>query len=174
MHQQMASDSRSISKPFCSGFTIIELMVTVAILSVIATVAVPSFQTIIQNNQTVTQANNLLSAVQLARSEAVKRGVEVSLTADTNDFNNGWCVHTGAACDNANRIRTFEANSAVTLSSAAAEVTFSSRGSRIPETTTNTTISVQPKTCTTGEVNRRSIVTINVTGRAAVTKGSCS
>lgn len=173
MHQPTIKHLWSLPKPASSGFTIIELMITIAILAVIAGFAIPSFQTIIENNQTATQANNLLSAVQLARSEAVKRGVDVSLSADTNDFNNGWCVHTGAACDNTNRIRTFEANNALSLSSAVTEVTFSARGGRTPPTGGDTTISVQPGTCATGEDDRRSIVTVQLTGRAAVAKGNC-
>ncbi|MEH6355032.1 MAG: GspH/FimT family pseudopilin [Marinobacter sp.] len=156
-----------------SGFTLIELLVTIAILAIVVAIAIPSFQTVIENNRTTTQANNLLSAVQLARSEAVKRGVNVTLSADSSDFNNGWCVHTGTTCGSTSLIRTFEPGSGVTLFSSANSVTFSQRGTRIPQTTTAVTISVQHSSCATDEVERRSIVGITLSGRASVVRGNC-
>lgn len=54
-----------------SGFTLIELLVTVALVALLATFAVPSFRWTIQNNQLVSCANKLVSAVQYAKSEAV-------------------------------------------------------------------------------------------------------
>jgi type IV fimbrial biogenesis protein FimT len=61
------------------GFTLIELMVTLAVAAIVLTVAVPSFQDLVRNNRLATQANQLVSALNLARSEAVKRGVRVTV-----------------------------------------------------------------------------------------------
>jgi type IV fimbrial biogenesis protein FimT len=70
-------------KPIASktqdGFTIIELMMTLAIAAVILTQAVPSFTGMIANNRLITQTNDLVADVNLARSEAVARGVRVVL-----------------------------------------------------------------------------------------------
>jgi len=64
------------------GFTLLELMVTIAVLAILATVGVPSFRDLIQNNRVTTQTNELVSALSFARTEAVKRGrnVDVVLT----------------------------------------------------------------------------------------------
>jgi len=156
-----------------AGFTVIELMITVAVLAVVAVIAVPSFQSIIERNQTATQANGLLSALQFARSEAVKRGETVRLSEDTAGFDTGWCVHTGTSCDSTTAIREFEKAGSVTVSSAETEVVFSSRGERVPQSNTNITINVQPSSCTTGEVGRSSVIEISLSGRSEVVKGDC-
>ncbi len=66
-----------------TGFTLIELMITVAIMSVLLTVGLPSFQSIIIDSRLTATANAMLSAYQLARSEALKQHKDVYvLTAD--------------------------------------------------------------------------------------------
>ncbi|GAB4361712.1 MAG: GspH/FimT family pseudopilin [Gammaproteobacteria bacterium] len=79
-----------------------ELMITVAVLAILAALAAPSFRETIQNNRLATQLNDFVSSLQIARSEAVKRGQAVSLckSADgatcTNGGNwaQGWLVFT--------------------------------------------------------------------------------
>lgn len=87
------------------GFTLIELMITIAVLVITLTLAVPSFRNIIQNNRSTALANELSSAINLGRSEAIKRGQEVRVcprnplgTGCTgNDWTVGWLVReTGA------------------------------------------------------------------------------
>jgi type IV fimbrial biogenesis protein FimT len=83
-----------------TGFTLIELMVTLALAAIVLTLAVPSFQEIIRDNRLATQTNDFISALNLARSEAIKRGVRVTLcqSADsvsctnTGRYEQGWIV----------------------------------------------------------------------------------
>lgn len=56
-----------------NGFTVIELMLTIAVIAVVATLAIPSFQTMIMNNRLSSQVNEITSLVSFARSEASKR-----------------------------------------------------------------------------------------------------
>jgi len=79
------------------GFTIIELMITIAIGGILLTVAVPSFQTLIKNNRVTTQANLLIGDINMARSQAIKEGFNAFITATNagdaaNEFGPGWTV----------------------------------------------------------------------------------
>lgn len=85
-----------------AGFTLYELMVTLAVASVIASFAVPGFQSFVQNNRSATHTNDMVTALNLGRSEATRRGVAVELCSSSdaatcngnNDWSNGWIVRT--------------------------------------------------------------------------------
>ena len=80
------------------GYTILELMMTIAVIAVIAGFAVPSFLSTMNANRIVTDNNELISTLAFARSEAIKRGQRVTLcpTADqaacatTGGWEQGW------------------------------------------------------------------------------------
>jgi type IV fimbrial biogenesis protein FimT len=66
------------------GFTLIELLVTIAVGAILLMVAVPNYITFVLNGRMAAQSNDFLSALQLARSEAVKRGFPVSVCKSAN------------------------------------------------------------------------------------------
>jgi len=73
------------------GFTIIELMVTIAIAAILLTIAAPSFQQLIKSNQVAAQNNELIAMIHLARSEAVRRNpLQDPVTVDLGTTANGW------------------------------------------------------------------------------------
>ncbi|NJN46950.1 MAG: prepilin-type N-terminal cleavage/methylation domain-containing protein [Candidatus Competibacteraceae bacterium] len=84
-----------------NGFTLLELIVTMAIAAIVLTVAVPSFQGIIRNNRIASHTNDFTSSLNLARSEAVKRARRVVLCKSTDSascdtssagWEQGWIV----------------------------------------------------------------------------------
>ena len=68
------SSTWSQAHPGAKGFTAIELMVVVAILAVLTTLAAPSFHLIIERWRVRQTVEGLQSTLQYARSEAVRRG----------------------------------------------------------------------------------------------------
>lgn len=91
------------------GFTLIELMLVVAVLGITVLIAAPSFQRAIHSNQLRTETSRLLSAINLARSEAISRNTIVSLCPSTyvtdgvascsKTYADGWIVFTNGDRD---------------------------------------------------------------------------
>ena len=76
------------------GFTLIELMVTLAIAAILMFLAIPSFVSYQRNTQLTSAANSLLAAINAARGEALKRGMSVIVvpTGNGSDWKTGWVV----------------------------------------------------------------------------------
>ncbi|MDO4231155.1 MAG: GspH/FimT family pseudopilin [Lautropia sp.] len=101
----MSSGARSGVK----GFTLVELMVVMAIFAIVAAIAAPSFRDFTIRRAISAQISDFASAVRFARSEAVKRGREVSMcpalyinniapmcNRNTREWQNGYIVFTGS------------------------------------------------------------------------------
>ncbi|MCB1644147.1 MAG: GspH/FimT family pseudopilin [Pseudomonadales bacterium] len=88
-----------VGKRSNAGMTLIELMVGLVIIGIGMTIAVPSFNGMIARNQIAAQVNEMLTALNYARSEASKAGSTVSLQAvggdGANEFGTGYCVVLG-------------------------------------------------------------------------------
>jgi type IV fimbrial biogenesis protein FimT len=102
-----------------AGFTLIELMFTIAVAAVLLAVGVPNFRDFVRNSRMAGAANDIITDFNLARSEAIKRGVPVTLCksqdgatcdADAVDPFNRWIVFVDdadpAVVDGANARRT--------------------------------------------------------------------
>jgi type IV fimbrial biogenesis protein FimT len=75
-----------------AGFTLVELMITLVVASILLVIGVPSFIEVMRNSRTVTATNELVTALNLARSEAVKRGMQVSVRRNGTQWETGWSV----------------------------------------------------------------------------------
>lgn len=65
------------------GFSLIELMVTLAIAAILLTLAAPSFSQLINNNRIVSESGSLAQDLAVARSEAVTRATTVTVCPST-------------------------------------------------------------------------------------------
>lgn len=77
-----------------SGFTLIELMVTLTVAAILLAIGIPSFQQMIRNQRITAASNDFLAAIFLTRSEAISRGTRVDLvpTGGGTDWTQGWVV----------------------------------------------------------------------------------
>ncbi len=74
------------------GFTLIELIVTVAIAGIVMAFAVPNMSQFVKNERLTSYSNNLIADLMFARSEAVKQNLQTVLCASSNGTN---CTNTG-------------------------------------------------------------------------------
>jgi len=153
-----------------TGFTIIELIVTLAMVAILAGFAVPALQDLISNNRSTAQANSFLTALTLARSEAIKRRESVSVVAaddssGTNEWGPGWEIQDSAG----NPIRVFEATTGSTLDSQddVSSVSFDLNGMA----TSSLKFELMPDN---NDTEFARCIEMTKTGRAAVQHGACS
>lgn len=95
-----------MERTFQTGFTMIELLVAVAVAAILLGVGVPSFVEIVREGRVSSQYTGLVGALYLARSEAIKgsddvvvcaRASDTSCSNDPADWKNGWIVYADGA-----------------------------------------------------------------------------
>lgn len=83
------------------GFTLIEMIMVLAVAGILLGIAAPSFTSVIQSNRLATQTNDLVTSLNLARSEAITRGQIVTVcrslsgtgcNAAAGNWEDGWLV----------------------------------------------------------------------------------
>ncbi|MEO0574912.1 MAG: GspH/FimT family pseudopilin [Pseudomonadota bacterium] len=175
-------------KSRAGGYTVLELMLAVAIVAIVAGFAVPSFLSTIRANRTVTINNELVSALTLARSEAIKRGNRVTVcpTADQvsclagGTWESGWIVFddpagAGAVDSGETILRVWEAATGGTTIRAAASfsdfVSFVGSGETraTPSNTDSFYVCNQE-----GELANGRTITVGVIGYAKTQKGAAA
>ena len=91
---------KKMNKTTQLGFTLIDVMIGISIMALMTMIAVPSFTTLIQDRQQFARLSEFQSALQLARSEAIKRGSRTVVCASsdgaacaTTAWSSGWLVY---------------------------------------------------------------------------------
>ena len=156
------------------GFTLFELMVTLAVAALILSLGVPGFRSFIQNNRATTHTNDLVTALNLGRSEATRRGASVLLCSSSdgatcsgsNDWSSGWIVRSSAGAV----VRTWPERSGGggVLTANVSQIQFQARGSLAGGTVP--LLQIRLPNCS-GDQGRD--VSVNMAGRIAVTRVTC-
>lgn len=142
------------------GFTLLELLVALAIVAILLTLAAPSFTTTIANHRVKSAASDIHMALLKARSEATSHNASVTITPNSGDWKEGWVVRRGGVTiDNHDPLK------GVTISDPGT-VTYRSSGrvlGGVAFTVTSETVSTTQR-----------CVSVDLSGRPYVKEGACS
>ncbi len=148
----------------CEGFTLIELGFTVVIVAIVTTLAIPSMTELFKSTRITNGVNEFVAALQLARSEAVKRGESVSINADGVDWEDGWLVVTAGGVT-LKQFKQLHVDMTVTSVGGFTSFTYDATG-RIDNADTLTW-------CDDRTAENGRLIAINATGRTSVDTFAC-
>ncbi|MGH8571904.1 MAG: GspH/FimT family pseudopilin [Gammaproteobacteria bacterium] len=114
-------DGPGREKNHSKGFTLVEMVVAVAIFGILVAVGVPSLRDISVNQRVKTATFDLYSSLVFARGEAIKRNANVDITPAGGVWTNGWNVRVQA---DATLLKTQGALSNMTFTGPAAAITY--------------------------------------------------
>jgi len=83
-----------------AGFTLVELVVAIAVIGILASIAIPSFSGMIANSKAKGIATDLYFDLAKARSEAVKRNMDVTMSPSDDGWKKGWNIYPTNQSDN--------------------------------------------------------------------------
>jgi type IV fimbrial biogenesis protein FimT len=160
--------------PIQQGFSLIELMIAIALLGILLAIAVPSFTDAVLGSKLRSYANNFLASTYQARGEAIKRNSVVKLCASSNgtsctgSWEQGWIVMAGTTV--IQRQPALSSGMKMTESADVGSIDFPPTGVGV----TSATLTLCRATPSAG--NQERVISINSTGRASIAKttaGSC-
>lgn len=149
-----------------SGFTLPELLIVLAVAGILAAIAMPSFQSLTQSQQVKNASFELFANLSLARSEAIKRNGNVTLTpADVNNWGNGWTT-TSAGGESIRSQATLKGVS-ITATGSPVTVVYARTG----RATAAASFQIDVTGTTTGNIR---CIKIELSGMPRVSKGACT
>jgi type IV fimbrial biogenesis protein FimT len=157
-----------------AGFTLIELMVTIAVLAILISIAAPSMGDFITRQRISGQTTDLVASLAMARAEAAKRNANIVVlpaAGGADGWSSGWCVGPSsiANCQDGNVIQHYDATSGIQITSAyqlsANKLTFRRDGSLLSGLSANP---FKINASAASSVPDARCIDINAVGRATV------
>lgn len=183
--------------PRPAGVSLIELLVTIAIISILAAIALPSYSYTIRGNRISTQTNDLLGAINFARNESITRSRGVTIcAADTSEgavptacssgsaWGTGWMVFvddtasptadppTAVVASSILRTWVGNPNNVLTVAGGQSFIRFNPRGMANSNPAPTVTFTLKPISGCRNQQQRQ--IDINSLGRSSATKVNCS
>ncbi len=143
------------------GYTLLELMVTVAIAAVVAALAAPAFNNVIEKQRVRSAADALISSLSLARSEAITRNSTVTVAQKNSSWTTGWTLVAGGTT-----LRDESGVTGVTITGSAGSFQFSNSG----RATASMTFSIVPDS---GDTSHQRCVSLSLSGKPRSAEGGC-
>lgn len=175
MSKVQVANRRASSGNYQDGFSLIELMVVVAVVAILAGIAYPAFTRIINANRLTSQADELTTSLQFARNEAIRRNARVSVCGSANGATCGgaWANVLTVVEADGTVLRSMGVKAPLQVSSAAGRITYRADGLAV--TAVNTAITVCMPTTQPAENQR--VITLASVARIATTRvngsGTC-
>lgn len=165
---------------YITGFTLLELMVTISIMAIIAGIAVPSYQGLIESNLVRTASHSFYGSLVLARSEAVKNNLPVAVCKSSNGtscatsgtWDSGWLVFIDTDADSTfdSSEQLLESHAGITNLSLRA--TDSDLDQVVYQADGTQRVAASFNVCVDDDVSRGTNISIGLTGRPSTEKGA--
>ena len=165
-----------------AGFTLVELMVTIAIVAILAAIAFPNFESTMRSNRVATTTNELIASLSLARSEAIRNPTGAAVCPSANGtscdgagaWGDGWVVwidlnNDGAINTGERVVRYVQAKNRIAVGGASNPIRFDSRGRVVGGART---LSVEPDECPSDADLKRNL-TVSATGQTRSERTTC-
>lgn len=148
------------------GFTLLELMITLLVIAIVASIAVPSMRNMIVNSSAKRITGLFELDLEFARSHAITRGETVRLSPRDGDIVNGWQVIAETTNDLLRERGSLDSNVTITSSAGLSSIAFTPTG----QIETAGTVTIRTSGCTGDEDKSISLLT---SGQIAVTELTC-
>ncbi|HSI25623.1 MAG TPA: GspH/FimT family pseudopilin [Methylotenera sp.] len=150
---------------FSVGFTLVELMVVISVVAILAGIAVPSFKEMVYNQRVKSASFELFASLMVARSEAVKRNGDVTITPVSGSWQSGWQI---TAADST-VLKDHQALTNIVVSNAPTTLVYKRTGRLSSSTSPSFQFDVSPANA--GFIR---CISIDLSGLPRTKKGACS